>query len=106
LTFDEGKRIHGFQLFWEKHTELINKNPKLKHHTASRVFIFALRHKDWDKVLKALPWTLAGFVYDMPHFLKVIWGILSLLKGKIEKILKTNLKLKTKDMKKLTIFVM
>lgn len=76
LAFSLDKRLHAYQLFGKKYSKLININPKLRHHTESRIFLFALRQRNWQALFKSLPWTVAGVFFDIHNTLKVFWGVL------------------------------
>ncbi len=76
LSFRYEKRVAGYLRFMSKHKGLLDGSPRLKHRIASLVFMYAWMGKLPRAAAKALPWTLAGVVFDMPNFLrmwKAIW---------------------------------
>lgn len=75
ISNDFKKKLIGSVLFRQKQAKLINTSPRLKHHTAARIIYFSFKSKDWTKVWKALPWTMAGIFVDIHNFLKTLWGI-------------------------------
>lgn len=73
------KWLHGHQLFWEKHREIINKDPQLRHRAASRVFATAVRQGNIVEISKAFPWTLMGLLFDLPNLVRTLRLVLSII---------------------------
>jgi glycosyltransferase involved in cell wall biosynthesis len=61
-------RLYAYRHFWEKHKEVINGNPRLRHRAASRVFQVAVTQGKMADICKSLPWMLAGLMVDVPNF--------------------------------------
>jgi len=77
------KKMIAYQLFWEKYKNLINKNPRLRHRIFSRVFLYAFMQKDTEHMLKALPWTFAGLLFDLSNFCWIFRTLFSLILRKL-----------------------
>lgn len=75
ISNDLQKKLVGSVLFQQKQAKLINKSPRLRHHTAARIFYFSFRVKEWTKMWNSVPWTLAGIVFDIHNFLRILWGV-------------------------------
>ncbi len=75
ITLNAQKRLKGSLSFWKKHEKVINKSSRLKHYTFSRIFLLALKQRNWKSMFKALPWTIAGIFFDPPHMFRVVWGV-------------------------------
>jgi glycosyltransferase involved in cell wall biosynthesis len=71
------KRLAANLLFWDKYKNLINQDPRLKHHTASRVLVYAFITNSIPLVAKALPWTFLGVIFDRPNLIWTFRQILS-----------------------------
>lgn len=70
ISTNHTKRLNGILLFWEKYKHLINENLRLRHRSASLVFVFAFKQRNRKQILSALPWTVAGLFIDIPN---LIW---------------------------------
>ncbi len=86
-------KLDSAQLFWEKHKEMINKNWRLRHRAASRVFLYSFQLKNRECAYKALPWTLAGWLIDIPNSLFLFRAIMSSIYPNKVKIYKKYLNL-------------
>jgi glycosyltransferase involved in cell wall biosynthesis len=84
ITGDMGKKLAARELIWKKYAPQAG-TPVAKHYMAARLFTAALLEKDLGRAIKALPWTLAGVVLDIPYFIKTLKEIFS---GLFKKILK------------------
>jgi len=69
--------LQSFDLFWEKHKELINKSPRLRHLAASRVFRFAVKKRSLRHIMKSAPWTLAGVFFDIRNLQLILKIVVS-----------------------------
>jgi glycosyltransferase involved in cell wall biosynthesis len=65
LAFKFEIRLHAYQMFWKKYSEIINQNRRLRHRAASRVFLYAAKLRKWREMFDATPWTLAGLFVDV-----------------------------------------
>jgi glycosyltransferase involved in cell wall biosynthesis len=83
LTFKLNKRLLGHLQFWEKHKRIINKDRRLRHRAASRVFVFAVVQGNLTAIFKTLPWTLSGLLFDLPN---CIWIVQTILGNFIRKL--------------------
>lgn len=79
ISIDPHKKLLAYQLFWDKYRNLINNNPRLRHRIASRVLVYAFIKKDSVNMVKALPWTFAGLLFDPTNFFWTMRMILSSL---------------------------
>jgi glycosyltransferase involved in cell wall biosynthesis len=79
ITDDYRKKLQGCSLFWEKHSDLIDRSLKLRHRAASRVFVFAVVLFDIDKIKKCLYWALLGLLIDPKNFVWMMRSTISLL---------------------------
>jgi len=70
------RKLNGSTLFWDKYKLLIDKDARLKQRAASRVITFAIQEHDRASILKAFPWTLLGFFYDVKNFQQTLKEIL------------------------------
>lgn len=70
ITTNHTKRLNGILLFYEKYKHLMNENRRLRHRSASLVFLFAFQQRNRKQILSALPWTVAGLFIDIPN---LIW---------------------------------
>jgi len=77
ISLNPLKKLTSSLLFWEKYSELINRNPRLRHRAASRVFVNAFKQENWKYMFKVLPWTLAGLLFDIPNCIWVLRYITS-----------------------------
>jgi glycosyltransferase involved in cell wall biosynthesis len=77
LSSQTAKHTFSYLLFWEKHKNLINKNYRLRHRAASRVFFAAVIQGNIAFVFKLLPWTFAGIIFDFNNFVYTCRKILS-----------------------------
>jgi glycosyltransferase involved in cell wall biosynthesis len=77
ISLNLQKKLECSLLFWEKYKELINKDIRLRHRAASRVFQFAARRGNVKATLQALPWTLAGLFIDISNVFSICRSILS-----------------------------
>jgi hypothetical protein len=77
ISLDYQKKLECSLLFWEKYKKLINKDFRLRHRAASRVFSFAVKQGNRKEALKALPWTFSGLLYDTSNVLGTFRSILS-----------------------------
>ncbi|MGI0009908.1 MAG: hypothetical protein ACREAE_00740, partial [Nitrosopumilaceae archaeon] len=93
LSLNLQAKLDSAQLFLEKHKEMINKNCRLRHRAASRVFLYSFQLKNWECAYKALPWTLAGWLIDIPNSLFLFRAIMSSIYPKKVKIYKKYLNL-------------
>jgi len=88
ISFNVENKLECSHLFWEKYKGQINRNPKLRHRAASRVFIYAVAQGNMIETFKALPWTLSGLLFDFSNFVWTFRSIPSLIYNKkIKKIL-------------------
>ncbi len=71
ISLNYEKKLKGNRLFWNKYKHLINKEPKIRHRAASRVFLFAVLSGNFQEFIKSLHWTFGGIFVDMPNFLWV-----------------------------------
>jgi glycosyltransferase involved in cell wall biosynthesis len=64
ITRNARSKLEGSRLFWRKYRAEISRDPRLVHRAAARVFTFAVASGDLKALLHALPWTLAGVLFD------------------------------------------
>lgn len=76
ISVNTQKKLESCLLFYEKNTDLIIRNPQIRHRISSLIFIYALRQKRWAILFKSFPWTLAGLLFDIRNFLQITWGSL------------------------------
>jgi glycosyltransferase involved in cell wall biosynthesis len=87
ISVDFKKKLQGCSLFWEKHSYLINRSPKLKHRAASRVFVYAVLLLDIDKIMKCFNWAILGIFIDPKNFAWMMQSTISFfIKSRIAKI--------------------
>jgi glycosyltransferase involved in cell wall biosynthesis len=87
ISDDFKKKLQGCYLFWEKHSDLINRSPKLKHRAASRVFVYAVVLLDIDKIIKCFNWAILGIFIDFKNFAWMVRSTISLfMKSRIAKV--------------------
>lgn len=79
ITFNASKKLESSLLFWDKYRELINKNYRLRHRAASRVFIHAIRQENRKYIIKAMPWTYLGLLIDFKNFIWTFRRALSII---------------------------
>lgn len=63
-------------LFRSKFADMIQKNPKLHHHTDARIFVAALHTGNWAIAKQTFFWTLAGLGIDIKNMGWVIEEII------------------------------
>jgi glycosyltransferase involved in cell wall biosynthesis len=81
------KKLQGCSLFWEKHSDLINRRPKLKHRAASRIFVYAVVLLDIDEIIKCFNWAILGIFIDPKNFAWMVRSMISLfVKSRIAKV--------------------
>jgi hypothetical protein len=86
ISVDFKKKLQGCSLFWEKHSDLINRSPKLRHRAASRVFVFAIVLFDIDKIKKCFYWALLGLFIDPKNFVWMMRSTISFfIKARLNK---------------------
>lgn len=83
ISADHSKKLVAARLFAEKYAHLMTGKRRLRHRTASRTLLYALRAGDTSEVLRNLPWTLAGIFVDPGNMPYVIRGVLRHLRGPI-----------------------
>ena len=89
ITFSAKKKLEGCILYWGKNRAMINNVPRLRHRTASRVFLFALQDGNFEEAVKALPWTAAGLVLDLPNAAHTFRRVNAFYKSKLALLLKS-----------------
>ncbi len=70
ISYNPQKKLESSILFWQKYNYLINKNCRLKHRAASRVFINAFDYKDRKYMFKVFFWIVLGLLFDIKN---VFW---------------------------------
>jgi glycosyltransferase involved in cell wall biosynthesis len=83
ITLSPDKKLESSILFWEKNRTFINRDIKLIHRAASRVFLFAMQKGDIRQILKSLPLTLLGLLVDIRNVYCIFREILSFFYGAI-----------------------
>ncbi len=83
LEWVSGEWLPAYQLFSNKYKETINKDPRLRHRAASRVFASAVGQGNIIAISKVLPWTLMGLWFDLPNLVRVLRNALSHIRNKL-----------------------
>ena len=89
ISFSTKKRLESSILYLRKNRTSINKDPKLRHKAASRVFIFALQDGNLKEAMKALPWTFVGLFIDFSDAFRTFRSALYLYKAKLGRLLRS-----------------
>lgn len=77
ISFCAEKQLQAGILLWEKNRNRINKEPKLRHRAAARVFMYAAQVRDLGWLLKSVPWTLLGIFIDSQNLTRTFRNITS-----------------------------
>jgi glycosyltransferase involved in cell wall biosynthesis len=78
ITDNFMKKLQGCSLFWDKHSDLIDRSPKLRHRAASRVFVFAVVLFNIKELRKSLYWAMIGILIDPKNFIWMLRNTASL----------------------------
>jgi glycosyltransferase involved in cell wall biosynthesis len=70
--WDQKEKLNAYIMLTNKYRSILNDNPRVNYFNSKRLFVTALAAKEWLIMLKALPWTLAGLIYDRSHAFQVI----------------------------------
>jgi len=79
ISADPGRKLEGSLLLRAKFTGLLEKEPRLKHAIAARIFTYGIRTGSWGHVLGSLPWTCVGLALAPSNFLSVLKSIAVLI---------------------------
>lgn len=83
ITVSPEKKLQSSLLFWKKNSRYINRDMRLMHRAASRVFLFAMQKADIVNIMKALPLMLTGLFVDYRNFYSISREILSFYYRKV-----------------------
>lgn len=78
ITANPQRRLVGTQLFWAKFRPHIAKRGRLSHRAASRVLLAAAAAGNGRALLGAVPWFLAGLVFDPRNVLDTTRSLASM----------------------------
>jgi glycosyltransferase involved in cell wall biosynthesis len=69
-------KLAGHMLLRNKFSNLINRNPRLRHRHESLILTFAILEGNKHLVLKCLPWFLMGLCIDPVNFVRTIRSVI------------------------------
>ena len=77
LSLNLENALVSFKLIREKHKNIINRSPHLRHRSACRVFETAVKLGNYAEIYRVLPWTLLGIIFDVNNLARTIRSCLS-----------------------------
>lgn len=87
ISFSSGKKMQSSILFLRKNRLYINRDSKLRHKAAARIFMFAAQDGNLKETVKALPWTFAGLLVDSSATARIFRKVFLIWRARFKRFL-------------------